>query len=143
MNTAHHLRRRAMTLVEVLAVVVILGLIAGLAVVGFSGTFRQAKHETAKSQIAIITGKIEAYMISTSRHPSSSEGLGALTDAPPVAAHHLSEDAILDPWGRTFLYVSPGPEGHPYEVISLGEDGARGGEGPAADISSTSLRATG
>lgn len=136
--------RRGMTLVEILAVVIILGLIAGTLLVGFSGTFGQAKQELARSGIGVIVGKIETYRIQYGSWPSNDLGLAALTDghAQPTASYYLSRDKLIDPWGNPYLYVTPGPDGHPYEVISYGADRQPGGAAGTedADISSVNLR---
>lgn len=132
-------RRAAMTLVEVLAVVVILGLIAGTLVVGFSGSFGRAKRELARSGIGVIVSKLETYHVDHGDFPGNDLGLAALTDghASPRDPYYLSRDQILDPWGSEYLYVTPGPAGHPYEVISYGADGQPGGEGDGEDLSSS------
>lgn len=154
-NAGRRTRRRAMTLVEVLAVVVILGLMAATLTVGFSGAFSKGKRELAKTGISLIVGKLEIYHMETSSSadsardgrglggwPDNSEGLAVLTDgrAAPTAAYYLSPDKLRDPWGNPYYYVNPGPDGHPYEVISYGADGQAGGTGDDADISSVNLR---
>lgn len=133
---------RGMTLVEVLAVVVILGLIAGTLMVGFSGTFGKAKRELAKTAIATVVGKLEAYRIERSNYPASDAGLSVLTApaANPSNSYYVSTDKLLDPWGRQFVYVVPGPGGEPFEVISLGADGKQGGSGEDEDLTSAHLR---
>lgn len=135
---------RAMTLVEILAVVVILGLVAGTLLVGFSGTFGKAKHELAKSGIGIVASKLELYKIEFDHWPGNDLGLAALSDghATPTAPHYLSRDQLLDPWGNPYLFVTPGPNGLPYEVLSYGADGQPGGERGTenADVSSANLR---
>ena len=135
-------RQRGMTLVEILAVVVILGLIAGTLLVGFSGSFAKAKHELAKSGIGIIVSQLETYRLEHSAWPSNDQGLAVLTDgqATPSASYYLNPGQLLDPWMRAYLYVTPGPDGHPYEVLCYGADGQPGGEGESADISSANLR---
>lgn len=134
--------RRGMTLVEILAVVVILGLLAGTLLMGFSGTFGKAKHELAKTAIGQIVSKIELYRIDQDSWPGNDLGLAALSDghATPTSSYYLSPDKLKDPWGHPFLYVEPGPEGHPYEVICYGADGLSGGENENGDLSSVNLR---
>lgn len=136
-------RSRGMTLVEILAVVVILGLIAGTLLVGFSGAFGKAKHELAKSGIGIVCSKIELYRMDKQSWPSNDAGLAVLGPghAAPTAAYYLSSDQLLDPWNRPYLYICPGPDGHPFEVLSYGADGQMGGEVGTdnEDISSTAL----
>ena len=87
-------RGRGMTLVEILAVVVILGLIAGTLIVGFSGSFGRAKHELAKSGIGIVVSKIELYRIEHDRWPANDVGLAALgtPQATPSAPYFLGLD---------------------------------------------------
>ncbi len=134
--------RRGMTLVEILAVVVILGLIATTLLVGFSGTFGKAKHELARSGIGLLAGKVETYRIEKSDWPSNELGLAALSapHATPTASYFVNADQLTDPWGRQYLYVMPGPDGHPFEIRSYGADGQPGGEGENADLSSANLR---
>ncbi len=134
--------RRGMTLVEVLAVVVILGLIATTLLVGFSGAFGKAKHELAKSGIGMLVGKVETYRIEKSDWPSNELGLAVLSapHAAPTASYFVTADQLVDPWGRGYLYVMPGPEGHPFEILSYGADGQPGGEGENTDLSSAGLR---
>lgn len=131
-----------MTLVEVLAVIVLLGLIAGTLAVGFSGAFGKGKQELAKTGIGVLIGKVETYRLDTSAWPSLEDGLAVLTDgrATPSAAYYVSPDNLLDPWGNPYHFVVPGPDDHPYEIVSYGADGVSGGEGEAADIRSTNLR---
>lgn len=137
--------RRGMTLVEVLAVVVILGLVASTLAVGFSGAFGKGKHELAKTQIALIVGKIESYRIQFDAWPSPEVGLQALSDghASPSDGHYLPQDKLFDPWGKEYVLIIPGPDGHPYEIMTFGADGTPGGEGADADVSSVNLQSRG
>lgn len=136
--------RTAMTLVEVLAVVVILGLIATTLVVGFSGTFGKAKRELARSGIGVVVSKIELYRITHDEWPSNDLGLAVLSvgHADPSDSYFLENDQLIDPWGNLFIYLTPGPDGFPYEVLSCGADGRPGGAPGSddADISSVELR---
>lgn len=133
--------RRGLTLVEVLAVVVILGLIAGTLAVGFSGTFGRAKTELARTGIGLLKQKLETYRVENSRWPSNEEGLQVLTDgsAVPTDAYFVEPGNLLDPWRNPYVYATPGPDGRPYEIISYGADGQPGGTGENADISSSTL----
>lgn len=134
-------RRGGMTLVEVLAVVVILGLIATTLLVGFSGTFGKAKQELARSGIGLLVGKVESYRIEKSVWPGNEFGLALLAapHAAPTDLYFVTSDQLADPWGRNYLYVQPGPEGYPFEILSYGADGEPGGEGEDADLSSARL----
>jgi len=144
-NATACMRRRpasGLTLVEVLAVVVILGMIAGVLVIGFSGSFGKARQELARTGIASVAAKVEIYYAEYGRWPSAQEGLAVLSEgrAAPTAPYFIGRDQLTDPWGNPFLYVVPGPDGHPYEIVSLGADNRPGGTGEDADISSRKLR---
>jgi len=143
MKRIHNFRGRGLTLVEVLAVLVILGLLAGTLMVGFSAGFGKGKHELAKTAMMNIQSRLELYRIEHSRWPGSDAGLRALTDghATPAAPYYLKPDQLLDPWGRQFMFVTPGPNGQPFELVTYGADGQPGGSGEDQDLSSTNLRA--
>ena len=131
-----------MTLVEILAVVVLLGLLAGTLAIGFAGSFGKAKQELAKTGIGQIMQKLEVFYLETGKWPENEQGLRVLTEgmATPADPYFLEPDLLTDPWGNSFQYLNPGPELRPYEILCLGADGARGGEGENADISSARLR---
>ena len=134
-----------LTLVEVLAVVVILGLLAGTLAVGFSAAFGKGKSELAKTGVGLVVQKLETYRIDTGAWPDDAEGLDALTEgsAKPTDAYFLSPDKLLDPWGNRYLLIIPGPDDYPYEVVSYGADGQPGGTGEDQDITSINLRGEG
>ncbi len=131
--------RRGLTLVEVLAVVIILGLIATTLTLSFRGQVGRAKRELAKTGIAVVVNAVETYALEQGRLPTMDEGLSVLMETPAGRAEpYLKNDQLRDPWANSFVYVTPG-EDAAYEVISYGADGALGGEGEAADISSAAL----
>ena len=134
--------RRAMTFVELLAVLVILGLVAGVFTVGIAGKFNQSKRELTKSQIGIIDGQVQAYYTQTGNWPPSDKGLLVLTspEATPSSAFFLKPDQLMDTWNNSFYIIVPGPDGQPYEIVSYGADGQPGGADENADLSSLHLR---
>ena len=132
---------RGMTLVEVLAVVVILGMLATALAVGLSGRFGRATHEIAKTSIAFLSGQVETFKLETQRLPTSSEGLQVLTDK-ATASYYTDAGKLIDPWGNNYMYMVPGPDGRPFEIISYGADGQPGGDGENADLSSARLGET-
>lgn len=134
--------RQGMTFVELLAVLVILGLVAGVFSVSIAGRFSQSKRELAKSQLGLIDGQVQSYYTLKSAWPPVDRGLGVLTspDASPSDAFFLTADQLLDPWGKPFYIIVPGPDGHPYELVSYGADGQPGGTGADADLSSLRMR---
>jgi len=131
-----------MTLLEILAVVVILGLLASTLIVSFSGSFSMAKQELGRTGIGQIQQRLELYHLEKDAWPSNEIGLRALSEgyANRSSAYYIDADKLVDPWGHPYYFVVPGPGDHFYEVLSYGADGMVGGEGPDADISSTDLR---
>lgn len=134
--------RRGMTFVELLAVLVILGLVASVLTVSFAGRFARGKREIARTQIAQLTQAVETFRIEHGDWPPIEQGLGALSTptASPTAAYFLKPDQLIDPWGNPYALIVPGPDGYPYEIVSYGSDRQPGGEDEAADLSSTRLR---
>ncbi|MBA3846796.1 MAG: type II secretion system major pseudopilin GspG [Planctomycetes bacterium] len=127
-----------MTLVEILAVVVILGLLAVTLTVGITAKMGKAKHEIAKTQIAQISGQLQAWKLSKNAFPRADEGLRALS-ADPEAEWYLEPVKLNDPWGNAYVYLVPGPDRHPFEIVTYGSDGQPGGTGETADVSSVTL----
>lgn len=134
--------RRGMTFVELLAVLVILGLVASVLTVSFAGRFAKGQREIARTQIAQLIQAVETYRLEHGQWPPVEQGLGALTtpNASPTASYFLKPDQLIDPWDSPYILIVPGPEGYPYEIVSYGSDRQPGGEGEAADLTSTRLR---
>jgi len=130
------------TLIEILVVIVVIAVLAGLVAPNVFKHVGEAKSVSARSQIEMLGAALDAYRLDTGRYPATDEGLGALWQAPvqeprPAAwrGPYLRKDVPLDPWGRPYLYKSPGeqnPAG--YDLVSYGADGQPGGEGEAADV---------
>ncbi len=133
--------RHAMTLVEILAVVVILGLLAVTLTVGLSGKMGKAKHEIAKTQIGQLVGQLQTYQLEKRTLPKAGDGLTLLTApaATPSAAYFVDQAKLTDPWGNPYQLLIPGPDGHPFEILSYGADGQPGGADENADVSSVSM----
>jgi type II secretion system protein G len=86
----------------------------------------------ARTQILLLEGALEEFRIDHGRYPTTAEGLAALTERP---AYLWSGRVPVDPWGRPFLYRSPGEHNADrFDLGSLGADGSRGGDGIAADL---------
>ncbi|MEM9372523.1 MAG: type II secretion system major pseudopilin GspG [Planctomycetota bacterium] len=138
-----HSRRSGMTFVELLAVLVVLGMIAGVLTVSFAGRFARGKREIARTQIAMLTQAVETYRIEHGDWPPIHDGLAVLVPpvASPTAAYFLKHEQISDPWNRTYVFITPGPDGFPYEILTYGSDHAPGGQGEAADLSSALIGA--
>lgn len=131
-------RQAGMTLVELLVVLVILGLIAGLVGPRVLDQLGGAKSKTAAVQINDLEQGMELYKLDVGRFPSEQEGLKALVEKPASApgwnGPYLKERSVpKDPWGNPYLYEYPDENGD-LQIYSLGADGAEGGEGENADI---------
>ena len=98
----------------------------------------ESKVKTAKIQIQSFASALDLFYLDTGRYPSSAEGLAALVQrAGGITAWNgpylKGGNVPLDPWGKAYVYRSPGEHGI-YDVVSLGSDGQEGGSGTAADI---------
>ena len=137
-------RRDAFTLVEMMAVVVIIALLGTLVATAVSGRIDQARVTTAQTQIRQIEQALDFYQIDNGRYPNTDQGLEALIRKPsiePVPSDYrpggyLRKRAIpRDPWDQVFEYRSPGVENpHGFDLWSHGRDGQPGGEGVDADV---------
>ena len=131
---------RGFTLLAVLVVVVILGILAAVVVPKFFDKPGEARQARAKADInALVTG-LNLYRLDNFVYPSTDQGLQALVSKPsgqPEARNWKAggylERLQQDPWGRDYLYLSPGQHGE-IDVYTLGLDGQAGGEGENADI---------
>ncbi|MBM3601864.1 MAG: type II secretion system protein GspG [Alphaproteobacteria bacterium] len=131
--------QRGLTLVEMLVVLAILALVVGLVgprVVDYLG---RAKSTTARLQIENLAAGLDLFRLDLGRYPTQQEGLAALVQRPAGAAAwkgpYIKGDGLPnDPWGRPYSYRLPGRDGRPFDLLSLGADGAPGGTGENQDI---------
>lgn len=126
------------TLVELLVVLAILTLLAGLVGPRVLSQLGGAKSKTAALQIADIEKALEIFKLDVGRFPTTEEGLDALVKRPASVASgwsgpYLKGGVPSDPWSRPYRYQGSGPNGT-IEILSLGADGAPGGEGENADV---------
>ena len=131
-------RARGFTLIELLVVLAILTLLAGLVGPKVLNQLGGAKSKTAAVQIADLDKSLELFKLDVGRYPSTEEGLEALVKKPGSAngwnGPYLKGGLPTDPWGHAYRYTSSGGN---IEILSLGADGAPGGEGENADIRNT------
>jgi general secretion pathway protein G len=131
---------RGYTLVEILVVITIIGLIMALVGPRVLNYLTESKVKTARIQIQSFTSALDLFYLDAGRYPTSAEGLAVLVRATSgITAWngpYLKGGLVPnDPWGKPYLYRSPGEHGA-YDVVSLGSDGQEGGTGTAADITS-------
>lgn len=138
--------RTAFTLIEVLVVVVIIAVLASFVAPNVFRHVDTAKNVSARAQIASMSAALDAYRLDNGRYPTTQQGLGALWQAPTVEPRtgnwrgpYMRQTLPADPWGAPYVYRAPGdrtPSG--FDLSSFGGDGAPGGTGEAADITSWS-----
>lgn len=140
MNTQLTKSRRAFTLIELLVVILILAILASLIVPRVVGRTGDAKKAKAASDIATLSSLLQQYKMDNDKYPTTEQGLNALRtqpgDAPNWKGPYTTKNIPADPWGNEYVYEAPGPNGQDFLVVSYGADGAPGGDGDNADITS-------
>ena len=135
---------KGFTLIELMVVVVILGILAGMIVPKLMGRTDEAKQVKARTDIVAMETGLKLYRLDNGNYPTTEQGLLALVERPesePVPVKwatggYLEKGKVpKDPWGREYLYLSPGVNGE-YDIISYGADGAPGGGDKDMDINS-------
>lgn len=128
---------RGFTLLELLVVVVIIGLLAGFVAPRYFSQVGKSEVQVARAQIDALEKALDQYRLDMKRYPSAEQGLNALVERPlnePLwTGPYLRKAVPLDPWGRPYLYRTPGSKGD-FDLVSFGKDGVPGGSGEAADI---------
>jgi general secretion pathway protein G len=127
------------TLLELLIVIAILGLLAVVGTLQLSGYLGRARSDTARLQVDQLGTALDLFRVDVGRLPSTEEGLRALLQAPTGVGkwrgpYLKKSDALVDPWGRPFVYRRPG-EHRDYDLVSYGADGRPGGAGEDIDVS--------
>lgn len=125
------------TLLELLVVVAIIGLLAAYVGPKYFSQVGKTEQAVAKSQVEAFSRALGAYRLDVGAFPSTEEGLQALIDKPAQAAKwrgpYLEKAVPVDPWGRVYVYRSPGSRGD-FDIVSYGKDGQPGGSGDDADV---------
>jgi general secretion pathway protein G len=145
MRTRSHPRKRrsedGFTLIELMVVIVILAILTTIVAINVMPSGQKAKITAAKADISQLEGALNLYKLNYDSYPTTAQGLQALVSPPAgVDASKYQKGGYIqklppDPWGRPYLYASPGQHGEA-DVWTLGADGKEGGEGADADIGS-------
>lgn len=136
-----HGGQRGFTLLEMLVVMVLIGLLAGLVGPRIFGKVDNSKVQTAQVQIKMIESGLQIMSLDVGTLPPDEKALKWLT-APPedsTAASlwrgpYMEGSVPIDPWNNPYRIITPGVNGKAFSVVSYGSDGQPGGEGLAADI---------
>jgi len=132
------------TLIELMVVIVILGILAGLIIPRIMGRPEEARRMKARVQMESIETALRLYKLDNGIYPSTEQGLQALIEAPTVGdlprawrkGGYLEKGQVpKDPWGYEYVYLSPGLHGD-YDLVSYGADGQPGGEDQNKDVNS-------
>lgn len=141
-------KRSGFTLLEILVAVTIIAILATIVGVKVANEPGRARTAKTKAYIASLSTALKMYRMDNSRYPTMQQGLDALCNKPtrkpipqnyPVEGYLESSTVPLDPWQNEYVYIIPGPDRRPFDIISYGSDGEPGGEGEAADIHSSQL----
>lgn len=142
MNANTQTTQRGFTLIELVVVIAIIGILAGVVVNRMMDRPGDARAVAAQADIANLSKALKIYKVDNFNYPTSDQGLAALVSKPTLAPvprnykHSGYIDALpKDPWGRDYLYLNPGQHGD-FDLYSLGADGVSGGEGEDADVTS-------
>jgi general secretion pathway protein G len=137
-------RQAAFTLIEIMAVVLIIGLLGGIVGAVVFGQVDKARVSTAKTQIKGIESALEFYRLDNARYPSTEQGLAALVHKPsgdPQPKNWRPEGYLQggavpkDPWGEDYQYRSPGEHNtYSFDLWSMGADGKPGGNDNDSDL---------
>lgn len=133
----------AFTLVEIMAVIIIIGLLAAVAAVNFLGQTDKARVATTRANLKTLSHAIAQFKMDTGRFPTEDEGLQVLIEQPSDVKNYEpggyldSTEVPLDAWDHEFIYQRYPESGKAYVIISYGADGEEGGEGYDTDLYST------
>lgn len=135
-------RTHGFTLLELLVVVVIIGLLAGFVAPRYFDQVGKSNTKVTKAQINALEKALDQYRLDLGHYPTTELGLAALMVKPSTESEtkwqgpYLKKTLPNDPWGRPYLYRSPGESGRDYDLFSLGADGQLGGTGENIDVTS-------
>lgn len=136
------------TLIEILVVILIITILASIVSVNVLRKPGEARVSAAKLQLKQLQTAVQLYRTEQGRTPTQEQGLEALVVKPvtdpvppqyPADGYLESRTLPKDPWNHDYIFLVPGRRGETFEIISYGSDGEPGGDGEAADLSSSEL----
>ena len=132
------------TLIEIMAVVIIIGLLTGIVGAAIFSQVDKGRVTAAQAQLKSLSGVLELYRMDNGRFPTTEQGLESLVRAPsgepaprnyPPGGYLSGGKVPVDPWGEPYFYERPGQQNpHSFDLWSLGADARVGGEGVDADL---------
>ena len=141
MQSTH--RQAGFTLIEVLVVIAVVAILASLVSPMVFQNVGDAKVTAARAQIEIFSLSLDSYRLDNDQYPSADAALAALRIRPEGEegrrwrGPYLRKEIPLDPWGRPYVYRSPGSVNPTaYDLLSYGRDGQEGGDGEDTDVES-------
>ncbi len=135
--------RAGFTMIELMAVLIIMGLLFAVVAQNFMGRTAKARVTTTKSSLKVLHTSVNMFKMDTGRYPTEDEGLLVLVEQPldienyPPEGYLDQTELPLDGWGEEFIYQEYPESGKPFVIISQGADKEEGGEGDDADLYST------
>lgn len=135
--------RAGFTMVELMAVLIILGLLFAMVVGNYVGHTDKARKITTQTSLKSLHTLVNQFKMDTGRYPAEEEGLGALLEQPtdvtnwPAGGYLDTTEIPMDGWDHDFIYELNPTNGKPFLIKSLGADGQDDGEGYDADLLST------
>jgi len=138
-------KHRAFTIIEVMAVIVIIGILAGIVAVNVVGRIDKARVITARANLKLLHNAVVQFKLDTTRYPTEDEGLNALIEQPTdvtgwnTGGYLETTEIPKDTWHNDFVYQLNPESGKPFVIISYGADGEEGGEDYDADLYSTDI----
>ena len=137
-------KQKGFTLIELMVVVVILAVLAGLVVPNLMDRPDEARLVKAKQDISAVSSALKLYKLDNFQYPTTDQGWEALVSQPtdePVPKNwkKLLDSVPVDPWGNPYLYLSPGENGD-FDLFTYGADGVDGGEGINATIGQWNIK---